>query len=145
MAASRSLEPRDKPGKYKCGELLRYSVVLLVYFLCHAALLLNEDHLQPLLSFVKCAAKKWRKIGACLNFENGVLNEIEASISNKEAVACFSELLTLWLKHALPKLSPPTLGALLEALRNFEVGEYPIAWSIEHRFKSKSYKPFVSL
>ena len=108
-----------------------------MYFLCRTALLLDEDHLQLLLSFVKRAAAKWREIGACLKFEDAVLNKIETSISNGDAVACFTELLTRWLKRAPPKHSFPTQEALLEALREDDVGEERIAYNLEQELTSK--------
>ena len=79
-----------------------------------------------------------------LKFEEAVLNKIESSISNGGPVACFSELLTRWLKRAPPKFSLPTLEALLEVLQEEDVGEYRIAYTMEKEFKSKLYKPFVS-
>ena len=109
-----------------------------MYFLCRTALLLDDDHLQQLLSFVKRAAGKWREIGACLKFEDAVLNKIETSILTGDAVACFTELLTRWLKRAPPKHSFPTLEALLEALREDDVGEERIAYILEQELTSKS-------
>ena len=127
MAAPRSLEPRDKPGTF--GELL--PVLSLP-----TALVLDDDHLPLLLSFAKRASAKWRKIGVSLKFEDAVFNEIETSISNGEAVACFTELLTRWLKRAPPKHSLPTLEAMLEALREDAVGEERIAYNLEQDFTS---------
>ena len=110
----------------------------LVYFLCRTALVLDEDHLPLLLSFAKRAAGKWREIGAYLKFEDAILNKIETSISTGGPVACFTELLTRWLKRAPPKFSLPTLEALLEALREDDVGEERIAYNLEQELTSKS-------
>ena len=103
------------------------------------ALVLDEDHLPLLLRLAKRASAKWRKIGVSLNFVDAVLNEIETSISNGEAVACFTELLTRWLKRSPPKHSLPTLEALLEALREDTVAEERIAYDLEQYFTSKSH------
>ena len=116
----------------------------LVYFFCRTALVLDEDHLQLLLSFVKREAAKWRKIGVSLKFEDALLDEIETSTTGGP-VACFTELLTRWLKRVPPKFSLPTLEVLLEALREDAVGEYRIAYNLEQEFKSKSYNFLVSL
>ena len=110
-----------------------------MYFLCRTALVLDEDHLQLLLGFAKRAAGKWRQIGVSLKFEDAVLNKIETSISTGGPVACFTELLTRWLKRAPSKFSLPTLEAMLKALQEDDVGEYRIAYNMEQEFKGKSY------
>ena len=109
-----------------------------MYFLCcmRLAFVLSEDHLLPLLPFVKRASRKWREIGAVLKFSKESLDAIEASTSTEGPVACFTELLTRWLKRAPPKYSPPTLEALLDALRDDTIEEEGIAYDVGQEFES---------
>ena len=99
---------------------------------------LSEDHLRSLLGFVSDAAAKWRKIGVALGFSKGILDMIaETSGNQREPIACFTDMLSRWLKWAPPKHALPTLEKLAEALRDDTVGEERMAYGLIKNFKRK--------
>lgn len=106
---------------------------------------LNEDHLQPLLRFVGRAAARWRTVGVALHFSKSVLDTIAATNENMVGgpTACFTDLLSRWLKWAPPKHSLPTLETLAEALREDTVGEERIAYDLEQGFQCKTWHQIV--
>ena len=106
----------------------------------HTEDVLSEHDLQLLLRFTKDAAPKWREIGLALGFSMGVLDAIAAKLENtsRGPVACFSDLLSRWLKFAPPKHRLPTPELLAEALREDTVGEERMALDLTQEFQCKS-------
>ena len=100
---------------------------------------LSEHHLNLLLGFVKSAAPKWREIGLALGFSMDVLDAIAAKPDtiSRGPIACFTDLLSRWLKWALPNHDFPTVKTLAGALRSGTVGEERIAYDLEQGFERK--------
>ena len=106
--------------------------------------ILSQDDLQPLLDFVGHAAAKWREIGGALGFSTDVLDTIAAKPENmsRGPVACFTDLLSRWLKWAPPNHDLPTLETLAKALRAGTVGEERMAYDLTQGFQCKFYSSF---
>ena len=100
---------------------------------------LSEHNLHRLLRFVESAAPKWRKIGLALGFSMAVLDTIAAKPENvsQGAIACFTDLLSRWLKWAPPNHDLPTVKALAEALREGTVGEERVAYDLVQGFEGE--------
>ena len=100
---------------------------------------LDEHHLKPLLHFVNRAAPKWKEIGVALGFSVDELNTIAAKPKNisRGPIACFTDLLSRWLKWAPPKHHTPTLETLAWALMEDTVGEESMANKLMQHFQHK--------
>ena len=85
------------------------------------------------------AAAKWKPIGIALKFDPYVLEIISTMPENiaRGPQACFSDLLTRWLKWAPPARDNPTLAILVAALRSEIVEEFSLAAELERNFKGK--------
>ena len=100
---------------------------------------LSLSDLGSLLDCVGVAAAKWKPIGIALNFDPYVLEIISTVPENivRGPQACFSDLLTWWLKWAPPPREWPTLATLVAALRSEIVEEFRLAAELERNFKGK--------
>ena len=77
-------------------------------------------------NIVRGASNKWKMIGISLNFKTDKLEIINQSdISRGNPEMCFAVLIEEWLKRCSPPSEPPTVDALVAALR--EEGEEIIA------------------
>lgn len=106
---------------------------------CIAEDVLSKHHLNLLLGFVKDAAPKWREIGLALGFSTDVLDGIATKPDNisRGPIACFTDLLSRWLKWAPPNHHFPTVKTLAEALRSGTVGEERMAYDLVQGFERK--------
>ena len=73
-----------------------------------------------------------------LGFSKGILDMIAETPGNqREPIACFTDMLSRWLKWAPPKHALPTPEKLAEALRDDTVGEERMAYGLIKNFKRK--------
>ena len=96
------------------GEWPYYNFIKLttVFFFIATAFLTLEDIREVLdLTFPHCA--KWRQIGVQLGIDVGKLDAIEAN--RKMVEDCLTDLISHWLRNAIPK---PTRGALTTLLQS---------------------------
>lgn len=83
------------------------------------------------------AAAKWREIGLVLKFSTDELDIIAATSGNSFPIACFTDLLSRWLRWAPPKHYLPTLETLAAALRKDNVGQERMAYNLMQGFQRK--------
>ena len=72
-----------------------------------------------------------------LQFSKNELDAIAATAGNTTPIACFTDLLSRWLKRAPPNHDLPTLETLAKVLRGGTVGEERMAYELMQNFQGK--------
>ena len=94
---------------------------------------LSDDHLPKLLNLLRDVAHKWEEIATFLNVRKGAICVVGAEQTNAEKK--LFDIMKRWLNETSP---PPTVMALVDALREPFIDEKKIALDIERTFYPQS-------
>ena len=78
---------------------------------------------------------KWRNVGIILNISQPQLNAIDQR-HRGEAMACFSEVFSMWQQQATPDNNPVKWSTLVRVLKSPYVEEVALAESIRSKYLS---------